>query len=224
LAMVPFALPMVLMPRFVTRLADRISGRVLLTAGLGFAWAGNVLFWSLARGNISYFVFASGMIVTGVGAGILNGETVKVLESAVPPERAGMASGLASTTRFIGILVGAAALGAVLSNVARERFVRAAGALGVDSVSALAGAKRVTSSDLVGLLDGVPEGIRPQIHSAGLSAFAGGFAAASLLAAAAAAVATVLTFVLVRRADTLPVSPEATVAHPCKLIDCRHPI
>jgi hypothetical protein len=37
-----------------------------------------------------------------------------------------MASGLASTTRFIGFLVSVAALGAVLSAVARDRFVAGA--------------------------------------------------------------------------------------------------
>jgi hypothetical protein len=57
-----------------------------------------------------------------------------------------------------------------------------------------------------------------------LSTFASDFVAASRLAAAEAAIATVLTFVLVRRADTLPVVPDATAVHPCRAIDGRHPI
>jgi hypothetical protein len=49
---------------------------------------------------------AWGMPVTGLGAGMLNGDVVKVGMSVVPPERAGVASGISGTVRFSGIVVG----------------------------------------------------------------------------------------------------------------------
>ena len=123
IAMIPFALPMVLAPRITHQLATRFSGRSLLAAGLAITVVGNVAFWLVGRSHLPYGVFLVAMVIAGCGAGLLNGQTVKVLQGAVPEDRAGMASGLASTTRFIGILVSVAALGAILSDVARDRFV-----------------------------------------------------------------------------------------------------
>jgi hypothetical protein len=53
------------------------------------------------------------MMIVGVGAGLLNGETTKVGMTVIPKERSGMASGISGTVRFTGLVVGIAALGAV---------------------------------------------------------------------------------------------------------------
>ena len=121
-AMLPFALPMVLAPRLTAILASRFSGRALLTVGLAIAAIGNLLFWAVASAQLPYGAFVIGMLVVGAGAGLLNGQTVKVLGGAAPQDRAGMASGLASTTRFIGILVSVAGMGAVLASVVHRAF------------------------------------------------------------------------------------------------------
>lgn len=223
LAMIPFAAPMVLVPHLTAGKASHLSGQAILTLGFAVTLIGNLLFWLVARAELPYGFFVIGMLVAGSGAGLLNGETVKVMSLAVPPARAGMASGLASTTRFIGILIGAAGLGAVLAGMARDRFIAAANTAGLDPAASAAAAKRVTSGDLQGMLDAVPSGLRPVLHLAGLHAFGAGFAAASLLAAVVAALACVLTYRFVRRADTSPV-PVPRRDRPCKFIDCRDPI
>ena len=162
------------------------------------------------------------MLVAGCGAGLLNGQTVKVLGGAVPQDRAGMASGLASTTRFIGILISVASMGAVLSGVARRVFGSAAMMAGLDQPAAIAAAKRVTAGDLSGMLGSAPAAMRTALHAAGLAAFADGFAAASLLAAVVALVAAGLTLSLVGAQDTAP--SRAAKPQPCKLVDCRDPL
>lgn len=222
IAMLPFALPMVLAPRLTSALAPRFSGRRLLTAGLAITVIGNVLFWEVAHSQLPYGDFIIGMLVAGCGAGLLNGQTVKVLAGSVPEDRAGMASGLASTTRFIGILVSVAGMGAVLSSVLRHTFGAAATAAGLDDAAAIAAAKRVAAGDLSGMLDGVPAATRSALHAAGLASFAHGFAAASLLAALIAIVACLLTFLFVRAEDTAPSGIK--MDRPCKFIDCRHPM
>jgi hypothetical protein len=162
------------------------------------------------------------MLVAGAAAGLLNGQTVKVLGGAVPQDRAGMASGLASTTRFIGILVSVAGMGAVLSSVVHRDFGNAAMTVGLDQVAATAAAKRVASGDLAGVLDAVSPSARSTLHAAGLASFGDGFGAASLLAAIVAAVACVLTMALVRADETAPSGVKAD--RPCKFIDCRDPL
>jgi EmrB/QacA subfamily drug resistance transporter len=126
-AMVPFALPMVVAPRLLAGLLSRWSGRTTLSVGLGVVVIGNVAAWWVASRGLGYSAFVVSMLVMGTGAGVLNGETVKVFGGSVPPERAGMASGLASTTRFIGILVAVAGLGAILSYVAQRGVAAATG-------------------------------------------------------------------------------------------------
>jgi EmrB/QacA subfamily drug resistance transporter len=205
LAMIPFAVPMFLAPRAGARLASRYSGRTLLTAGLVVTVAGDLLMWAVTRADQPYAVFVVSMLVAGTGAGLLNGETAKVMQGVVPAQRAGMASGIAGTTRFVGLLLGVAGLGAVLAKVASRQFVTAATTLGLDPAIAVATATRVTSGNIAGMPDGVAASIQAQIHAAGLTAFADGFAAASLLAAVVAAFAASLTLALVRAADTAPI-------------------
>jgi EmrB/QacA subfamily drug resistance transporter len=205
LAMMPFALPMFLTPRLGAGLARCYSGRTVLIVGLMTSLVGNLLLWALARFTLSYPAFVLGMLVAGAGAGLLNSETTKVMQGAVPAQRAGMASGLTATTRFIGLLVGIAAFGDVLAHVASRSFVAGSVAAGLDAETAAELAKHVTSGDIGGIIGTVPEALRASVWQLGNVAFADGFAAATLLAAAVAAAMALATALLVRRVETLPV-------------------
>jgi EmrB/QacA subfamily drug resistance transporter len=223
-AMIPFAIPMVAAPRVTARLAAIYSGRALLTAGLAIAMVGNILFAIFAFLHLAYYVFVASMLVAGCGAGLLNGQTVKVISGAVPENRAGMASGLASTTRFIGILVSVAVLGAILSDVANRHFVTVATRLGLDQTAAEAAAKKVTSGDLDGMLASAPESLRAALRTTGLTAYSSGFSEASILAAVIALLACALTFRYVRFEDTAPVRRAPGAPIPCKTLDCKDPL
>jgi hypothetical protein len=61
--------------------------------------------------------------VLGAGGVSLNGETQKAIMGAVPRHRARMASGINTTARFSGILLGFAGLSAVLAVRAREKLI-----------------------------------------------------------------------------------------------------
>jgi hypothetical protein len=220
-AMIPFAFPMVLAPRVFAGLGARFSGRAILTVGLIVTLVGNLSFWAAARTHLSYATFLLPMLVAGCGAGLLNGETVKVLGGAVPPERAGMAGGLAGTTRFVGILVSIAGLGAVLSSRSYHAFVSAAVAIGVSPEAARVAARQAVSGNLLEALAAFPGTFRPKLEAIAQVSFAQGFAAAALVAAGIAAAAGALTFMLVRRADTQP-SGAPHAPPPCFAIDCRH--
>jgi EmrB/QacA subfamily drug resistance transporter len=226
IAMLPFALPMVLAPRITTRLSARFSGRALLTVGLAIAFVGNLLFWFVARAQLPYSVFILSMLVAGAGAGLLNGQTVKVLGGAVPPDRSGMASGLASTTRFIGILVSVAAMGAILSNVVERNFNSDAMKVGFNPATTQQVIKRVTSGDLAGALnEQIPAQVRQTLERAGIAAFSNGFSAATLFAAILGLIACMLTFRLISATETAPSGPlPESKERSCKRIDCRDPL
>jgi EmrB/QacA subfamily drug resistance transporter len=114
LLMLPLALPIFIVPRIVAiHLEHRFSGRALVTTGLGMVSLG--LFWTaLQLHNFSYWSLLCSMLIASTGAGMLNGQVAKVSMSVIPPERAGMASGISATMRFSGIVIGFATLGAIL--------------------------------------------------------------------------------------------------------------
>ena len=219
IAMIPFALPMVLAPRITHQLATRFSGPSLLAAGLAITVVGSVAFWLVGRSHLPYGVFLVAMVIAGCGAGLLNGQTVKVLQGAVPEDRAGMASGIANTTRFICILVSVAARGGILSDVARDRFVAGASKAGLAADAARQVAARVTSDDLAGLLAAAPAAARDALHSIALAAYGAGFASAAVVAACVAFIACVLAYGLISSQETAPVTPPPHQKMPCKMID-----
>jgi hypothetical protein len=65
-----------------------------------------------------------GMLTLGSGGGLLNGETQKAIMAVVPRERAGMASGISTTTRFSGILLGFAVLSGILASMVRATLMK----------------------------------------------------------------------------------------------------
>ena len=69
------------------------------------------------------------MLVTGCGAGLLNGETRESLDERHPPERGGMASGISGTLRFVGLVIGITGLGVVLASETEQQL----SAIGVGS-------------------------------------------------------------------------------------------
>lgn len=121
-AMLPFALAMLIFPQVGRLLGRRLASYRILALGLGVVAAGNaVTAWAVAGGRWPLVIL--GMICLGSGGGLLNGETQKAIMSSVPRNRAGMASGLSTTSRFSGILLGFALLSAVLAVVARSSLI-----------------------------------------------------------------------------------------------------
>jgi hypothetical protein len=137
------------------------------------------------------------MLVAGIGAGILNGETAKVSMTAVPAERAGMAAGVGGTVRFAGVVTGFAALGAIL-------FGRTIASLRQLDPSApdsrlAAMAQRLATGDVPGATR-----IGRGAANVALASFGAGYRAIFLTAAAVAATAAVASWLLVKASDTEP--------------------
>jgi predicted MFS family arabinose efflux permease len=112
-------------PIFVTaaiagRLSDKVSPAYLI--GPGFAILGVALLLMRGIGVHSGFShLVPGFILAGVGAGLINVPLASTAVGVVEPARAGMASGINSTLRQVGIATGVAALGAIFSHHADPR-------------------------------------------------------------------------------------------------------
>ncbi len=115
LGMLPFAIAMLVLPQIGRRLSKYLLPHQILSLGLVIVGAGNfAMMVAATQQSVSMLVIS--MALLGSGGGLLNGETQKAIMSTVPRHRAGMASGISTTARFTGILLGFASLGAVLAS------------------------------------------------------------------------------------------------------------
>ncbi|TDY22038.1 hypothetical protein B0G81_2308 [Paraburkholderia sp. BL6665CI2N2] len=153
------------------------------------------------RGELTDVEWVVSAYITGSGAGLLNSETTKAQISAVPPERGGMAAGIAGATRFVGIIVGLAGFGALLAASAETALIRSDTALfrnnlNVDWHSA---SLRIVGGDPQGGLSILPAAVRAAVQGTVRHSAAQGFAAALIAGAAVAVVSAALSWTLLRR-------------------------
>lgn len=114
LFMLALSVPMLFMPLVASRLAHRVApGRL---SGFGFLIAATGLCW-LSRITLEAHTIQmlSALFLIGVGAGIPWGLMDGLAISVVPKERAGMATGIFSTTRVAGEGLALAAVSAMLA-------------------------------------------------------------------------------------------------------------
>ncbi|RXZ32885.1 MFS transporter [Oxalobacteraceae bacterium CAVE-383] len=198
LAMLPFALAMMVFPRVGAALTRFMPLHGLMSLALGMVCTGNVMV-AIAAAMSSHWLVLAGMIVTGSGAGILNGNTQKAIVRCVPPERSGMVSGISTTTRFAGIVLAIACLGGILVQHTGSRFGDALNAAQITPPSnAGEVVQRAVAGDGLQALQSWPAETRVFAEHALQSGFARAFAAAMLIAALVAAISAVLTYVLGR--------------------------
>ncbi|MCW0134155.1 MFS transporter, partial [Burkholderia pseudomallei] len=136
----------------------------LLIAAAGLVWLGVAL-----RGGAGPAAIAP-MLAIGVGAGMPWGLMDGLSVSVVPKERAGMATGIFSTTRVAGEGIALAIAGAVLAALAQTGLRQAAGAAGTPDAT-LRAAARLATGDLAGAAAALP-GVG---HAALLASYAHAF-------------------------------------------------
>jgi len=199
LGMLPFATAMIAGPYIGAWLAGRFSSVTLLTAGLGLIGAGNLLTASVSMDQ-KYWLVALGMIVTGCGAGILNGDTQKAIMACVPPNRTGMASGISTTTRFTAIVTSVGVLGAVLASRTRTAFDLAlANAPAVRKSLDADFMSRLLAGDAAHSTEHLAPAAKVFLATAAPASFASGFASALCVAGVLALVIAVIVWGLAGR-------------------------
>jgi predicted MFS family arabinose efflux permease len=97
------------------RLSVKVPVRALIGPGLVLIGVGLLLMRGLSAAS-SWTHLVPGLIVGGIGVGLVNPPLASTAVGVVPPRRAGMASGINSTFRQVGIATGIALLGALFAN------------------------------------------------------------------------------------------------------------
>ena len=119
------------------RLTVRMPVRIILATGLALIAVSLVLMAGLGASS-GYSHLLAGFIVGGVGIGIVTPALASTAVAVVPPDRAGMASGINSTFRQVGIGVGVAALGAIFQHEVAARTTAGLARRGVTAAVARA--------------------------------------------------------------------------------------
>src|SRR4051794_41589363 len=97
------------------RLSARVPIRLLIGPGLGLVGLGLLLMRGIEPGT-DWTHLIPGFVCAGVGTGLVNPPLASTAIGVVPPEQAGMASGINSTFRQVGIATGIGALGAIFQH------------------------------------------------------------------------------------------------------------
>jgi hypothetical protein len=148
-----------------------------------------------------------GMIVAGVGAGLVSVPLASTAVSVVAPARAGMASGINTTFRQVGIATGVAGLGAILAARLRDSVV--SGLAGTPLAGhAHAIADRVSSGDIAQAVASVPPSMRATVAHTTQAGFVDGLNSILLVGALLAFGAAVLTAALIRQQDFVSAETE----------------
>jgi EmrB/QacA subfamily drug resistance transporter len=176
------------------RLSDRVPARFLLGAGLIAVGTGLVLMRGIETGD-EWTGLLPGFLVAGVGIGLTNPGIASTAIGVVEQARAGMASGINSTFRQIGIATGVAALGSLFQARIESKLTELA-------PQAPAGfADAVSSGAATDALAAVPPRFREQAADAANQAFVAGLNEILLVGALVAFAGGLFGLILVRRRD-----------------------
>jgi EmrB/QacA subfamily drug resistance transporter len=212
-------LPVTLLSFLVAPIAGRLSVRVpvrlLLGGGLLLVSAG-LLAMTAVSPTSGWTVLIPGFVLAGAGIGLINPPLASTAIGVVHYSRSGMASGINSTFRQVGIVTGIAGLGAVFAHqVTHTTTAGLAASGGSQAVRQAAHGQLSTllqSGEVGRLLHALSPTARAALEHAYRVGFTEAFTTILVIAAAVALIGAVLAFVLVRSRDFVSsVEPAAEV-------------
>jgi EmrB/QacA subfamily drug resistance transporter len=184
------------------RLTTRVPIRFLIGPGLILVGVGLMLMRGLDPTS-GWEHLIPGFIVGGAGVGLINPPLASTAVGVVEPARAGMASGINSTFRQVGIATGIAGLGAIFSHSVRVKIV---GLLAVNGIVAPAQAHVIASgvaqgSGVAAAVASAPAAAHQAVILAVRTSFVDGLNQIFLIAAVLSFAAALLSLVLIRNKD-----------------------
>jgi predicted MFS family arabinose efflux permease len=188
-------LPLTVVSFFVAPAAGRVSRNVpvrfLFGIGMTLVAAGLFLMSGIDADS-KWTALLPGFLLAGAGIGMVNPSLAQAAVGVVPPQRSGMASGINSTFRQVGIATGIAGLGAVFQGLLTSKIPGVPGEV---------------------LATGNPSLVQGVSRHTYLVAYSDALSTLFLIAAIVAIVAAVLSLALTRQSDFIVHgAPEAAPA------------
>ncbi|WP_345453324.1 MFS transporter [Nocardioides marinquilinus] len=184
------------------RLTEKVPTKWLIAPGFLVTGLGLLLLLGVDRSAEpeQWRHLIAGLTVAGFGIGMVNPPLASTAVGVVDVRRSGMASGVNSTFRQVGIATGIAALGSIFAHqVGREVTDRLAGTPAAAQADQIAAA--ITGGQVQAVVEQAPPEARAQISEAATTAFVDSLNHIILIAAVIALVSAVFTLVLIRQKD-----------------------
>jgi EmrB/QacA subfamily drug resistance transporter len=151
----PMTILIIIVAPIAGRVSDRVGSRWLIATGMSLVAGALVIFSQLAVAS-SWWQLLPGMLIGGFGMAITMTPVTAAAVGAVPVEKAGVGSGVLNTSRQVGLALGIAMMGAIVSATQADALAgganpQAAFVAGLNDAM-LVGAGVALSAALVGAL------------------------------------------------------------------------
>jgi Na+/melibiose symporter-like transporter len=180
--------------------SERIPVRWLIGPGLLLVGAGLLLMTGL-DGSSSWTHLIPGFIVAGVGSGLVNPPLASTAVGVVTPQRSGMASGVNTTFRQIGIATGIAVYGSVFASTLHHKLDRALASTPLLERHLPGVVTAIQQGNATQAINAVPTPLRAPIVAAIRASFASSLDVLLVVSAVLALVGAVCSVVLIRHQD-----------------------
>lgn len=188
------------------RFSEHVPARWLIGPGLFCVGIGLVVMAGV-HGDTGWTHLIPGLLVSGIGAGLVNPPLASTAVGVVDVHRSGMASGINTTFRQVGIAVGIAVYGSIFSaRLSSSLTEHLRGVPGfADRSGQLADAAR--DGQMTTAIGAVPDTARDTVGAAAHAAFADAMNALFYVSGAVALVGAVCALVLIRAQDFVAHTP-----------------
>jgi EmrB/QacA subfamily drug resistance transporter len=182
------------------RLTSKVPIRLLIGPGMIAVGVGLLLMRGLDAGS-SWTHLIPGMIVGGLGIGLVNPPLASTAVGVVPHQQSGMASGINSTFRQVGIATGIALLGTLFSSKVAGQVRTSVAAVPGLSHRGPQIATAVQSGQIGNVIGRLPGPAREAVEMITRAAFTAGLDRILLVAAVIALVSAAVSLVAIRSKD-----------------------
>jgi predicted MFS family arabinose efflux permease len=191
------------------RVSSHVPVQILIGPGLIVVAVGLLLMRGLDAGS-AWTHLAPGLVVSGIGVGLMNPPLASTAVGVVAPRQAGMASGLNSSFRQVGIATGIALLGSLFASRMKSAAAEQLAVVpGLSHHAQRLITSSLTDGQLGHALAGLPPAQRGPVAIAARAAFVTGLNRILLVAAIVAVVSGLLCLQLIRSKDFVQHQPEA---------------
>jgi EmrB/QacA subfamily drug resistance transporter len=181
------------------RLTAKVPTRLLISPGFVLIGTGLLLMRGISSGS-EWTHLLPGLIIVGAGIGLVSTPLASTAVGVVHPARAGMAGGINTTFRQIGLAAGVAALGSIFASQIRHEVASSlAGTPLARSTHQIATA--VSSGGVAQMLAHAPRAAREQLAAISSSSFVHALNDILLIAALVAFAGAAVALSLIRQKD-----------------------
>ncbi len=205
------------------RLTSHVPTKWLISPGFFLAALGLFLIRGIAASTdqSEWTHLIPGLVIAGLGIGLINVPLASTAVGVVAPERSGMASGVNSTFRQVGIATGIAALGSIFSHQVSSGISSAlAGTPAAGQASRVAAA--VTNGQISAVIAQAPASARANIEAAATGSFVDALNHITTIAAVIALVAGICCLFLIRARDFVGAEGAAAESAPARPKGGKH--